>query len=778
MSNPAAASHLEFKTNLGRDLLAGLVVFLVALPLCLGIALASGAPLISGLVSGIVGGLVVGSLSASHVSVSGPAAGLAAIVVAQIQALGAFDAFLLAVLLAGGLQLLLGVARGGRIANFVPNNVIKGLLAAIGILLILKQLPHLIGHDADPEGDESFLQPDGDNTFSALITAARNLLPGAALVGIVSLVMMVAWDRSRLKKTKVPSALVAVLIGTAISEILRATGSSWAIEGSHMVAVPVVGVDVPRFQDLLQFPAFDRIGEGKVWLAAFTLAIVASLETLLNLEATEKLDPGRRPASPNRELVAQGVGNLISGAIGGLPMTSVIVRSSVNVDAGGRTRWSAIAHGVLLLVAVAFAASLINRIPLASLAAVLVVTGFKLASPKLFKEKWRAGWMQFLPFAATVIGIVFTDLLIGVLIGLGVSLSFVLIRNLKGGFQVVHETHASGAVHRIVLGDHVSFLNRADLADKLSRFKAGDQVAIDARSTDYVDPDILSVIREFAYEEAGPRGIKVSLLGFQDRYQMKDIVQYVDYSSREVQASLKPQRVLELLQEGNQRFVSGQRLHRDLARQIGATSEGQHPMAIVLSCIDSRAPVELLFDVGIGDLFSVRVAGNVAKQKAMGSIEFACKIIGSKLVVVLGHTRCGAVKATCDFVHQGIDPVAATGLTNLPAITDAIADAVRAETTFCDGRDGHNLAFVDRVAAVHVERTIASILEHSPTLAKLQAEGAIGIIGAMYDVTSGQVQFLAHTARGVSLASGANAAAITATASLTAASRQNASAPR
>jgi carbonic anhydrase/SulP family sulfate permease len=372
----------------------------------------------------------------------------------------------------------------------------------------------------------------------------------------------------------------------------------------------------------------------------------------------------------------------------------------------------------------------------------------------LFREKWRAGWMQFVPFLATVLAIVFTDLLVGVLIGLFISLSFVLARNLKGGFHLVRESHVSGLVHRIELGTHVSFLNRARLADILSRFRQGDQVAIDARGAEYVDPDLLSVIREFVEEEAPPRGIKVSLFGFQKKYQLDDVVQYVDYTSREVQAALTPQRVLELLRDGNDRFLSGQRLHRDLARQVDATSEGQHPMAIVLSCIDSRAPAELLFDLGIGDIFSVRVAGNVAKEKAMGSIEFACKIVGSKLVVVLGHTRCGAVKATCDFVHKGIDPVAATGLTNLPAITGPISLAVRAETLTRDNRDSKNESFVDRVTAIHVELTIQSILEHSPTLAAMLKNGEIGIVGAMYDVGSGKVQFLEHTARGVKLGAG------------------------
>ena len=734
---------------LGRDLIAGLVVFLVALPLCLGIALASGAPLLSGLVSGIVGGVVVGALSGSPISVSGPAAGMAAIVVAQIQTLGSFDAFLLAVALAGGLQIALGLAKGGSVANSVPNNVLKGLLAAIGILLILKQLPHLLGHDADFEGDESFLQRDGDNTITAVWTAVRSMLPGAALVGLTALGILVVWDRSRWKNSAVPSALIAVMAGVLVNLILEASGSSWAIADSHMVAIPVLGADGLRLRDLIHVPDLARITDPAVYVSALTLAAVASLETLLTVEATAKLDPLRRPSLPNRELVAQGVGNLLAGAIGGLPMTSVIVRSSVNINAGGRTRRSTITHGVLLLLSVLFLAQWLNHIPLAALAALLIMTGFKLAHPSLFVQKWRAGLTQFVPFLSTVLAIVFTDLLIGVLIGLSISLSFVLARNLRGGFRVIRESRVGGLVHRIEFANHVSFLNRARLLQLLARFSRGDQVMLDARLADYVDADLLSVVREFAEETATARGIRVSLLGFQERYKLRDVVQYVDFTSREVQSTLTPAAVLQILRDGNERFLTNQRLNRDMTRQIDATKSGQHPMAIVLSCIDSRAPAEMLFDLGIGDIFSCRIAGHVARQKVLGSIEFACKVAGSKLVVVLGHTSCGAVKATCEFVGNGIDPVAATGLTNLPAITSVISAAVHSELHRTPEHDCSAAGFVDRVAATHVANTIRTLQEQSPTLAAMLAQRQIGIVGAMYDVSSGRVRFLDGLAYGV-----------------------------
>lgn len=727
--------------QLPRDLIAGLVVFLVAVPLCMGIALASGAPILSGLLSGIIGGIVVGALSGSNVSVSGPAAGLAAIVMAQIQSLGSFEAFLLAVLIGGAIQLAAGLLRGGVFANFFPSNVIKGLLVAIGVLLILKQVPHLVGYDADVEGDLSFRRP-GATTLTDLSTAWRRFVPGALLVGASSLALLVAWERSRLKKSRFPASLAAVLLGVAISEVLRATGSSWAIAETHLVRVPVLGADGMGLRDLVHTPAFSRWSDPAVLRAGLTLAVVASLETLLNLEATDKLDPLRRTSSPNRELVAQGVGNMLAGLLGGLPVTSVIVRSSVNAMNGGRTRRAAIFHGVLLLVSLLAIPRALNRIPLAALAAVLLVTGFKLASPKVIRQMREEGPQQFIPFAITVLSIVATDLLVGVLIGLFSAVVFILWSNARRGFRVIREDHVGGMVHRIELATQASFLNRARLATTLGAFGPGDQVAIDARATDYVDPDIVSMIKDFAHDTAPARGISVSLHGFKDRYPLQDVKLYVDWTTKEIQASLTPDRVLRLLKEGNERFVTGRRLTRDLATQVDATADGQHPMAVILSCIDSRSPAELLFDLGLGDIFSVRLAGNVASPKALGSMEFACKLAGAKLIVVLGHTRCGAVKATCDLVARGVDPAEATGLTNLGSITGPISEAVKMETKTAARRDASNGTFVDHVAEINVRNTIRWIEGNSPVLRSMILNGEVGIVGAMYDVATGQVRFL------------------------------------
>jgi carbonic anhydrase/SulP family sulfate permease len=741
-SDAVPEPQLSRTQSIGKDLIAGTVVFLVALPLCLGIAHASGAPVIAGIISGILGGIVVGLLSGSHISVSGPAAGLAAIVISQIQVLGSYQAFLLAVAISGILQIGLGVLRAGVLANYFPTNVIRGLLAAIGVILILKQLPHLVGHDTDYEGEMAFAQNDGRNTFSEIAEALRAFLPGAALVGLSCIALLFVWEKSRLKKSLFPAPLAAVLLGVAISELLRVSGSSWVIEESHLVEVPVVGVNGQGWDTIFSMPDWSQWNNPKIYTAAITLAIVASLETLLNLEATDKLDPQKRVSPPNRELLAQGVGNVAAGLIGGMPMTSVIVRSSVNAGAGARSRLSCITHGVLLTVCVFFIPTLLNHIPLAALAAILVATGFKLASPKLFVQMAKGGRAQFIPFAITVLAIVFTDLLIGVIIGLAVSLIFVLNSNFRRGMNIIKEEHVGGIVNRIELANQVSFLNRAALMRTLSNFGHGEQVVIDARTTDYIDPDIYGLIQTFRDEIAPAHGVIVSLIGFKNHYRLADHVQYVDVTTREVQEKLTPARVLQVLKEGNDRFASGRRLQRDLIRQVDATSTGQHPMAVVLSCIDSRSPAEILFDLGLGDIFSVRLAGNVLSRKVLGSMEFACKVAGAKLILVLGHTSCGAVKATCDIVGKGLDTVQATGLTNLPFLVEPISKAVRMETTTTQNRVGSNYEFVDRVAAIHVHNVMLAIRQESPTLRDMIDAGQIQVAGAMYNVKSGQVEFM------------------------------------
>lgn len=731
------------------DLTAGLVVFLVALPLCLGIALASGAPLLSGVLAGIVGGVLVGALSGSHTSVAGPAAGLTAVVLAQINGLG-FPAFLLVVVLAGVVQIALGLFRAGFIASFVPSAVIKGLLAAIGVILILKQIPHVLGHDPDPEGDMAFAQPDQQNTFTELAELLGDVQPGAAAVGLLSVALLVLWDRWKwLKGSPVPSALAVVLFGVGGKFLFDGVGQPWTIDPSHLVQVPVP--DTPAgFLAFLQLPDFSQWRNPAVYAAALTLAAVASLETLLNLEAVDKLDPRRRASPPSRELVAQGVGNVASGLIGGLPVTSVIVRSSVNINAGARSKLSTVVHGLLLAGFVVLLPTWLNVIPLSCLAAILLVTGVKLASPKLVRQMWAQGKYQFVPFALTVAFIVFTDLLVGVLAGLAVSVGFILWSNARRPLRQTVEKHPAGEVVRIELANQVSFLQRAALDEALNAVPAGGHVLLDARSTDYIDPDILALIREFKDHGGPARGVEVGLLGFRKKYELTDQLGYPAATPKAVRDALTPAQVLQLLRDGNDRFRAGQRLTRDLARQVSATAAGQNPLAVVLSCIDSRAPIELLFDMGVGDLMVARIAGNVAGPKVIGSAEYACAVAGAKLVVVLGHTRCGAVTAAVDLLAAGERASRATGCEHLDPIVEELQLAVN--VTEARAMAGEPAAarerFVDAAARRNVARAAGRMVGESGTLAGLVRDGRIAVVGAMYDVASGGIEFLPETVAG------------------------------
>ncbi|MGE9270556.1 MAG: bifunctional SulP family inorganic anion transporter/carbonic anhydrase [Verrucomicrobiales bacterium] len=729
----------SFRSTIARDALAGLVISLVALPLCLGIAQASGVPPMSGLIAGIIGGVIVGSLSGSHISVSGPAAGLTAVILAQIANLdGDLRAFSLVVLLSGAIQLGFAALRAGFFSNYIPNNVIKGLLAAIGLILILKQLPHLVGHDAEPEGAMAFEGVEGTNTFSML--ARMSIDWGACIVGIVTLGLILFWDHSPLKKLLIPSALLAVLVGVAINGLFALAGSSLAISPAHLINLPLIR-EMESPMSVMIFPDFSQLSNPAVYLSAITIAIVGSLETLLNIEAADKLDTYKRATPPNRELFAQGVGNACCGLLGGIPVTSVIVRSSVNASSGSKTRAAAIIHGLILLAAVIAIPGVINLIPLSALAAILIATGFKLASPTLFKRMYQEGWKQFLPFAATVTAILFTDLLTGILIGLAVSTAFILHSNLRKGVHLVREKHLSGEIIRIQLASQVSFLNRAALATTLEEIPSGSQVVIDARTTDYIDPDIHALIRKFRNEEAEARNIKVSVLGFMSHYELDDEIQYVDVSTKEAQNRVTPQDVLDLLKEGNRRFVSGERLYRDLARQVNVTSTTQHPMAVVLGCMDSRASTELVFDLGLGDIFTIRQAGGIGGRKALGSIEYGCKVAGSKLVVVLGHTGCGAVTAACDLGLKKADPGEATGLENIGYVTEVIQESYEDEVKCCGEPHSITPDFVDRVAERNVLQTMAYIRDNSQVMRDLLESGQIAIVGAMYDIRTGKVTF-------------------------------------
>lgn len=508
-----------FKT----DIQAGVVVFLVALPLCLGIALASGAPLFAGIISGVIGGIVVGLLSKSQLSVSGPAAGLTAIILAAIGTLGSYQTFLVAVVLAGAIQILLGLVKAGTISNYFPSNVIEGMLTAIGVIIILKQLPHAIGYDVDNEGDFFFIEKNtGHNTLSALIDAINFAHLGAVVITLVSLAILIAFNRvAFLKKLKaLPGALVVVVVGVLINEFFKASGSNLAIGQEHLVSLPV-----PKsFNDFVgQFslPNFAEITRPDVWIVALTIAVVASIETLLCIEASDKLDPLKRYTDTNRELLAQGTGNILSGLLGGLPMTSVIVRTSANINSGGRTKTAAIAHGILLLLAVLSIPMILNKIPLACLAAVLLMIGYKLASPAVFKHMWKSGKYQFIPFIITVVAVVFTDLLEGVAIGLVVSVFFILRANLKLAYFFKKEEYHQGEIITIKLAQEVSFLNKAAIKQTLNHLPAQSKVVIDATDTFYIDHDVVQLIKDFLNIGSKDKNIQVTLVGFKDEYTME-----------------------------------------------------------------------------------------------------------------------------------------------------------------------------------------------------------------------------------------------------------------
>jgi len=732
-------------SNLAKDLPAGLVVFLVALPLCLGISLASNAPLAAGIIAGIVGGLVVGALSGSSTSVTGPAAGLTAVVATQIAELGSFQAFLVAVIVAGVLQIVFGILKGGFLSSFFPSSVVKGLLAAIGIIIILKQLPHLVGYDADPVGDTDFYQTDQKNTFTELTAAFRMFLPGAAVIGLLSLILLIFWAKIPcLQKSPVPGPLVAVLFGTGANLLLIQMGHSWAIVPTHLVQVPV-GEGTSGFLQLFCFPDFSALAKPAVYGAAVTLAVIASLETLLTIEAVDKIDPQQRKTPANRELLAQGVGNMVSGFVGGLPMTSVIVRSSANLNAGAQTKVAAIFHGVLLLGCVALIPAWLNQIPLCVLAAVLIVTGYKLASPKVIRQMWSAGKYQFLPFAVTVVAIVLTNLLTGILIGLGISLLFILRSNYRRSIHQVMEKHIHGDVLRVELAPQVSFFNRAALQKILMEAPPGTKVQIDARNCDFIDSDILDLLTDFKEVTSKAHGVEMSLLGFKKKYEkLQEDLTFVDYSSREVQQSLKPGEVLQILKDGHERFLAGKPLVRDLRRQAGATATGQFPIAAVLGCIDSRAPVEHIFDLGVGDAFVARIAGNVARDKMIGSLEFACGVAGAKLLMVLGHTSCGAVKASVELKVAGKSAAEATGCDHLDELVGIIQGSIDPSQMkdFSNWADDKKKAFVDEVARKNVVNTINYIREKSGILDRLAREHKIMMVGAIYDVNTGRVSFL------------------------------------
>jgi carbonic anhydrase/SulP family sulfate permease len=742
---------LPLSTGILTEVSAAIVVACVAIPMGMGIATISGAPPEAGIIAGIVGGLIVGSLSGSPTSITGPSAGLTLVLASLMGTLNSFDTFLMAVTIAGLLQVVFGVAKLGWLSSFFPSSVLDALLAAIGIILVLKQVPHLLGHDTDPEGDMAFLQPDRRTTFSEFLSLFEgDVHIGAATVGLFTLVVIVVlqyWSRS--KKLQIPGMFIGVIGGSLAGLLISRLGEPWLIDGKHLISLPVMNGE-SSWSSVLRFPDWIELSNPVVYPTAGTIAVISSLETLLNLSATDRIDRSDRPSPPNRELIAVGIGNTFCGLVGGIPMSAAIERSAVSLQAGSRTKLCAILHGLVLLIAAMVIPFVFNQIPLSVLAAVLIVTGGWLARPEVFSRIWQGGRYQLVPFLVTIWAILLTDLLIGVVVGLVFAVGFILNSNLRRPLRQVMEKYAGGEVLHIELAEQVSFLNRPVIERALRNAVPGTQVLIDASNSDYIDPDILAMIRDYV-NKSSIHNVTVSLRGFRKKYALEDDIQFIDFTTREIQEKMTPNDALKILQDGNERFCANRRISRDLGRQVQATSAGQHPFAAILSCIDSRAPVETILDLGVGDVFTARVAGNVISPKILGSLEYATAVVGSKLIVVVGHTKCGAVHAAVNLADAGKTGADATGCQHLDAILEEINPSI--DLTQLRAIEPSNEVarnqFAEDVSRRNVIHSVQSIVETSQTIRKLVDEGRVAVVGAVYDVSSGKVDFMVNEAIGL-----------------------------
>ena len=716
--------------NLKYDIPAGIAVFLIAIPLLLGIALASGAPLFSGLIAGIISGIIVAPLSGSSLGISGPTAGLAVIVLTAIEKLG-FNGFLMALVVAGVIQIVMGLTKAGVIAYYFPSSVVNGMLSGIGFIIVLKQIPHAIGYDRDYEGDTSFFQTDNYSSFSELVNMLEFSSATAIMIALISLAILILWEQPFMKKYRFfqlfQGVLIAILAGVLINQGLQNFYPESALSGNHLVMLPVMK-NTGDLLSQLHYPDFSQFDNPAIYITALTLAVVASLKTLLSVEAVDKMDPCKRVTSTNRELIAQGIGNACSGLLGGLPLAQVIVRSSINIQSGAKTKASAVICGLLLVFAVIVIPTVLNKIPLASLASVLLVVGYKLMRPEVFKSMYKAGMYHFIPFCVTILGMVFTDMLIGLAIGLITALFSILLENYKSAFYF-NESHI-GNKTILRLSEHVSFLNKANIQQIFEQLPDHSEVVIDATRSKYIDYDVFEIIENFKIE-AVRKNIKLTTVNLRG-YGVLEPVENARAPTFDTQQSLTPTKVLAILKEGNERFVNNLKSNRNLLEQINDTRQGQFPIAIILSCMDSRTSVELIFDQGLGDAFSVRVAGNIINDDILGSMEYACRLAGSKLIVVLGHSHCGAIIGACDNVE--LDHLSGLLFKIKPAV-----DGVCEEESVVSASD--NEFFVQKVADKNVQLTVEKIRSKSPLLKEMEKNGEIGIVGGMYDIETGKVKF-------------------------------------
>lgn len=732
LTNTFRKIRIYQKRQLKFDFVAAIVVFLIAIPLCLGIALASGAPLMSGILSGIIGGVVVGILSGSHVSVSGPAAGMSAVVLAVITQVGSFNIFLLALVIAGVYQIIAGLLRAGFIADYVPSNVVQGLLSAVGILIIIKQLPlaFTLSHSLATLKTQ-LLDISSGFSLQPLRDLSIHINTGAVVLSLSGLFILVAIDHTKRHWLRsLPGPFVVVVLGILFNEVFLLTNSPLAQIGPHLVNIPKHD-GFADFLSQMQRPDWSAFTNPHVYVLALLIGTVSSLENLLNIKAGERLDTKRRYCSKDRELIAQGIGNMVAGLVGGIPITSVIVRTSINIQSGAKTKVSTIFHGIFILLAMMLIPDALNKIPLSSLAGVLIYTGYKLTKPSIYRSIYRQGLDRFIPFVATAVSIIFVNLLFGILLGLLISLFFILKSNSQVRLDIIKENYPKGVTNRLVLPQQTTFLNKASLVAELNAIPRNSQLTIDARYSDYIDKEIIEFLKEFQSEHAVHKHIALNLIGFKELYQIHNYIDFINVTTYDVQSTLTPHQALNILKEGNERFRNDTCIHRSFKTDIAHTATTQHPIAVVLGCIDSRVPVETIFDMSFGDLFCIRIAGNVVNADVLASMEYACNVVGAKLIVVLGHTGCGAIQAACDSVKKGF----------ITQLLEKIKPAIAAETYTTQDRSGKNHHFVHKVTQLNIANTIHTVYHESEILSTMIDQEKIGIVGALYDINSGEAAF-------------------------------------
>jgi len=722
-------SNKPLFSRLNKDIPASIVVFLVALPLCLGIALASGAPLVSGLISGVIGGIVIGSISHSSVSVSGPAASLTAVVLAAIISLGSFEVFLMAVVLGGIFQLVLGLLKAGLIADYMPSNIIKGLLAAIGIILIMAQFGYALGIEPD---SAAYFDPAVGH-FSQIGTATNNffssITTGAVIITTISLAIMIFWERSPLKNFKLlPPALVVVILGVAINLFFLYVIPTLHLGAAHLVNIP----EINNVSELITFPDFSSITNPDVWGVAVTITLIASIASLLAIEAADEIDPHKRNTPPNRELVAQGIGNTLTGLVGGIPITSVIVRSSVNINAGAETKLSAILHGIFLLLSVLFLSNILNLIPLSSLAAILLVIGYKLASWDVISSMYRKGWNQFIPFVVTVVAIIWTDLLIGIFIGSLVSIFFLLRSNYHNAFFIENTKIFKGETIRLELSNEVSFFNKAPIKNTLWNVPNNSTVIIDATFASYIDHDVLEIFEDFRETYAREHNINLSIIGLKEKYDFGKDLKFVQEELQESKKKSTSIEIFEYLKDGNQRYVDGKLVSRRLRNKELMDFINAPPLAAVVNCIDMREPLNVLMNTGIGDLIPIRTAGNLADEEVIRSIEVACKKQGAKFVLLMGNSS---------------NKIYAEALENYRNERDSYLIPLIQEAVIAEGILPNRIlpedipALADKITRWNLEESKNRIYTQSPYLRDGIDKGKIGMASAFFRRENGKIEF-------------------------------------